>query len=305
MKKKKWRDVKNALVMVVVMAAMMSTATYAWFTLTSNATVTGMQMTAGGSSGLKVSTDNTNWYDAVSLEQKDAETDEVISQVINQVTVKAETDGSFLPNFYKPNYGNVENDLGETVTGVTDVVKIDESVEPLTNYLAKYTYYLKTESETSANVGIVIAPTPAASTAVGLNGGEPLVNGSFVREVGASSTNTAANAVRVGIVVDGKMYVYEPNNGASNNGSGAESDYVGTYTPTVVSNATGNITGGVLNTPSETNEDSLEVSQTLFAVNNTGKEVTMYVWLEGTDADCVDEIKADDIEAQIQFTIVD
>ena len=57
-KKKKWRDVRSALVMTLLMVAMMSTATYAWFSLTSNPVVNGLQMTAASSEGLKISKDN-------------------------------------------------------------------------------------------------------------------------------------------------------------------------------------------------------------------------------------------------------
>ncbi|MBQ8316567.1 MAG: hypothetical protein IJX95_12620, partial [Lachnospiraceae bacterium] len=43
-------------------------------------------------------------------------------------------------------------------------------------------------------------------------------------------------------------------------------------------------------------------SQKLFEVGEEEVEIKMYIWLEGTDAQCVDQIKTDLIEAQIQFT---
>ena len=45
-------------------------------------------------------------------------------------------------------------------------------------------------------------------------------------------------------------------------------------------------------------------SQTLFQVGTSAKKVVMYVWIEGTDAQCIDQIMADQLEAQIQFTII-
>ena len=53
--KKKLKDIRSAIVMMCVMVAMMSTASYAWFTLTDSPTVTGMQMKATASGGLQVS----------------------------------------------------------------------------------------------------------------------------------------------------------------------------------------------------------------------------------------------------------
>ena len=44
MKKKKWKDIRSAVTMMCVMLAMISTATYAWFTMSESATVTGLQV---------------------------------------------------------------------------------------------------------------------------------------------------------------------------------------------------------------------------------------------------------------------
>ena len=274
--------------MVVVMAAMMSTATYAWFTLTSDATVTGMQMTAGGSSGLKVSTDNANWFDAVSLEQLDPETGDPIKQVVNQITVKDgdKVNGNFVAKFYKPNYS--DTDVVDGVTLITD---------DITNYVAKYTYYLKSEAATEL-VALRTAARPSASDVTGIEDGQPLYDGSFVRAIDGSDTSSAVNAVRVGIVIgegnNAPMYIYEPNANGTVTGTAKATDSTGnTYVANVRSDVEGNIT------------DSAEfVSDGLFTVTNAGVKVTMYVWLEGTDPQCVNDIQADEIEAQIQFTTV-
>lgn len=293
MKKKKWRDAKNALVMVIVMAAMLSTATYAWFTLTNNATVTGMQMTAGGSSGLKVSKtgEDGTWKDAIDLTQT-GEDGEVVTQQINQVTVKKGTEG-FVPEFYSPVYT-----AGAGNTAVVSGVEAIDAAD-LTNYVAKYEYYLKTEAQESAPVGLVIGKMPGATETTGLNNnGDPLIDGSFVKATEESDTDTAAYAVRIGLVVDGKMYIYEPNNdGTIANGSKAtaEGEASNDYEATVSSTKDGTVTIGGADGKSDK----------LFTVTNTeGTKVTMYVWIEGTDNECVDQIKADDIEAQVQFTIV-
>lgn len=295
MKKKKWRDVKNALIMVVVMAAMMSTATYAWFTLTNNATVTGMQMTAGGSSGLKVcETIDGSYTDAISLapEIVDGVTEE--NQIINQLTVDdPDGEGVFTTTFYKPVYGTVGEGTG--VTGVEAITALSE----VPSYAAKYTYFLKTEAEDAAQVGLIIGEMPAYDTVGGLNANNmPNIEGSFVRAT-AQDANSAIYAVRIGLVVDGKMYVYEPNSDGNFTGTVADVDtntmtYDG-YTATVVSETDGTITNGA-------GVDG--VSKGLFTVTKEGTQVDMYVWLEGTDPQCADEIKADEIEAQVQFTIV-
>lgn len=306
MKKKKWRDVKNALVMVVVMAAMMSTATYAWFTLTSNATVTGMQMTAGGSSGLKVSETGADgtYADAITLAPETVDGVPEENQIINQLTVdQPDGDGVFAVKFYPPEYGTLAGG-GTGVVGVEDPIT---DVNEIPKYAAKYTYFLKTEAESSATVGLVIGEMPSYSATTGLDANNmPVAAGSFVRAT-AQDTNSAIYAVRIGLVVDGKMYIYEPNSEAGfASDKQAEVDpgmtYTG-YTSTVKSNTDGTITG-TEDTDFVILDDGTTASMGLFEVTSAGTQVDMYVWLEGTDPQCADDIKADEIEAQVQFTII-
>ena len=43
----------------------------------------------------------------------------------------------------------------------------------------------------------------------------------------------------------------------------------------------------------------------MFTAKEDVQKVTMYIWLEGTDEQCVDQIKTDELEGQIQFAIVE
>lgn len=299
MKKKKWRDVKNALVMVVVMAAMMSTATYAWFTLTGKASVTGMQMTAGGSSGLKVSAtgEDGTYVEGIDLKPV-ADANGVVPEnpIINQLTIEKtanqNANKSYPVQFYKPVY------TGEKVTGLDPITKEADIQE----YAAMYTYYLKTDTEPKAKVGLVIGAMPDFDDETGLNANNvPNIEGSFVRAT-KNDVDSAVYAVRIGLVVTNEegvkeMYVYEPNNDGSAAGAKADAEgeavYATRYDATVSSDTDGNITVG-----------DAENSAGLFTVTNTGTRVDMYVWLEGTDNDCTNNIKADEIEAQVQFELV-
>ncbi len=274
MKTKKWRDVKNALVMVVVMAAMMSTATYAWFTLTSNATVTGMQMTAGGSSGLQVSLDKAKWADSVDLTDAVAEGEDP-NKMIHQVTVKPNE----LGKFYKPLYAE------EQVTGDEVIASTD-----LSTYVAKYTYHVRTVDGSEKGVGIVTAQGTTAT------------DGSYIRATDTDDDNSAAYAVRVGIVVDGNWTIFEPNHEDETNGGKSATD-ARTEKEAAASDVVAADSGVIVEDKGKGKDNYTSVE--LFKTSGSeGKEVTMYVWLEGTDDDCVDQIKADELAGQITFTIV-
>ena len=286
MKKKKWKDIRSALVMVLVMVAMLGTATYAWFSLSNSPTVTGLQMTATTSGGLKIcETSNGTFVNAIDIS---ASTSQSGVKTLSPVSV---VDGE-VAKFYKPVYS------GNTVTGLES-----SELSNLDGYVAKYTYYLKSEEAGIVNVGIITADPSKLSGNMGVdsNNQSNLV-GSFVRGTTGSTgtaTQEAIYAVRIGFVVDGKMYIYEPNNESEVNTGSKAVNTVYEPTSTVISGTDGGITRGYYSTSGDT------TSKALFEVTTAGTEVTMYIWIEGTDDDCVDQIQTDQIEAQIQFTVVE
>ena len=296
MKGKKWRDVRNALVMVIVMVAMMSSATFAWFTLTSSPTVTGLQMTAAASQGLKISeTSGGDYYDAVDISDSTGTNQNENNNILSPVSVtKAAGETSYKPLFYEPVYlGNTVTSLKSTALNATDTTK-------LKGYVAKYEYYLKSDADTEW-VGIVTAPETSQSGNIGITNNKANIPGSFVRQnSSATNTFTAINAVRIGFVVgsETKMYIYEPNNESTT----TTGTYATNNVPAPTSDVVSTVDTGIITTGKGADDYT---SKGLFQVSKAGTKITMYVWLEGTDDDCVDEIQKDIIEAQIQFTIAE
>jgi len=287
MKRTKWKEIRSALVMVLVMVSMLSTATYAWFSLTTSPTVTGLQMTAATTSGLKISEDGieNSYVDAIDISTTQSiEGNKVLTPVSLEDDTKAE--------FYEPVYA------GNEVTGLATNPLADDA---LSGYVAKYTYYLKSE-EASTNVGILTVAPSAQTGTMGVDNGQANIPGTFVRAKDPLDTNSAINAVRVGFLVDNTFVIYEPNNETEDNeGTKAVNSIASSNWPesTVISGTDNKITKGFKNATGDYSSD------TLFQVTSSGTKVVMYIWIEGTDDDCVNEIKADEIEAQIQFTIVE
>lgn len=294
-KKNRRREIRNALTMTFVMVAMLSTATYAWFTLTDSPTVTGLQMTAATSSGLKVcESENGTYVDAVAIATNSAHNK-------NPQELRPVTYTSTGKVFQKPVYE------GNAVTSLENL-----ATDALEGHVAKYVYYLKGEAEGNAstlNVGLITGDPKQSASAV-VEQGIAKAAGSFVRQRANSTDDTeqdAANAIRIGLLIGNStdLIIYEPNCGIDDGvGSSASTVDATRQSPTsnVISNGDGLIcnTGGTANTP------NTNVSDSLFTLtNNTATKVTMYIWLEGTDADCVDEIQTDEMEAQIQFTVIE
>lgn len=287
--KKKWREIRSAVTMMCVMAAMLSSATFAWFTLTNSPTVGGMQMTAASEEGLLVSTDGTNYYNAVALSAE---------SVVRQLKPVTPTADGFKPPVYQ---GGTVNSLGAAI----DVTNAENG------YVGVYTFWIKPKSGQPVNVSVIGGANTQTSVTVD-NNHVPASSGTFVTEKlpdgQAAMGQTAAYAVRMGLLPSGSgftnMIVIEPN-------SDVQFATEGTKAPTVAATRT-------IDTAFESDvqihaDGDIEgladgvktATTTVLEVPAGGVQVALYVWLEGTDFECADEIMADDLLAQIQFTVVE
>ena len=317
MKKKKWRDIRSAVTMMCVMLAMLSSATFAWFSLTENATVTGLEMTAVASDGLWISKDGTSWFGAIDMSEKNTvdNVEALEAFVLQPVTLKNTDLTNDKLTFGVPVYDTTGLNK---VTGVTDLVDGDIGFD---GYVASCEYYLKSTGNTAVNVGIItVDPADVVADNIKVENGVAKQAGSFVVETEAPANDgadhSAVEAVRVAFVVDedgsdqtaSKVVIWEPNYKTKTAMSGstyAENGLTELATVTVVSDLDDGYIVETINadgTYDVTNQ--LTTSEGLFTVNQTGTKVTMYVWFEGQDAQCVDQIVEDVIKAQVQFGVV-
>ena len=306
--KKKFRDIRNAVVMMCVMIAMMSTASYAWFTMTSSPTVAGLQMTAATSGGaLKVSNvDENGDEDATGFQAAITIKDSTVTKTLKPVTPNT-TAGEFQSPVY----------TGNEVTSLSPVPAGDLEEK----YVAKYTYLLKsddTEDGSYVDIGIIVGDATAnADTAMEVSAAyEPSLDGSLVRRSQKNPKETEINpayAVRVGFVVRsgdapadeiGKMYIWEPNY-ASEMTAATERAESTNIDLTINASAEAKSLVQSKETGSIVTGGSGNVSDKLFSVKKGGiVKIDMYVWIQGSDPQCGDEIQAGNLEAQVQFTAV-
>ena len=263
-KKRNKKDIRNAFVMLCVTIAMMSTATFAWFTMTDSPTVQGLKMTAAATGGLELSTDKNDWNSVITV---DSDT-KSLSPVSTFTNTKID--------FGTPVYAN--GSVG-SITKITDDTELKKSV-------AVYTYYIRASLETGGSVD------------VGLLGGDGSSTGTYIiRDIANSAKEGAANAIRVGFLVDSTdWFIYEPQSDqhASSSSHKAGNTYAGQES-TVQQGVNGKFVKG----------GSGEKTNKLFTLSDgNAHTVTMYVWLEGTDDDCVNEIQTDSLKGQIQFTVI-
>lgn len=286
---KEKQGLKSRLLMCLLYLAVLSTATYAWFTMNNKPKVLNLALSAAAAGDLLIADDlggGPGEYDE-ELDLKTATQKFPMDEVqLNPVTT---ADGEV---FYAPVY------TGKTVTDVKEITDLDELNQ---QYVYEKTFYLKAGSLKNSR-GERVTRGAMKTYEIMLLGPERAgeeVSGCSIRQAdGASSTvpgDTAANSIRVSFEVEGQdIVIWEPNSDRHNSDTEKAIDNVrgtyGTY-KTLQQTSDGGFIGG-----EEGN------SEKLFEIEEEQDvKVTMRVWMEGTDEDCTNSNELDELIGNIQF----
>lgn len=283
------RRLKNRVLMCLLYLAVLSTATYAWFTMNNKPRVLNLALSAAAAGDLLIADDlggGPGEYDE-ELDLKTATQKFPMEEVqLNPVTT---ADGQI---FYAPVY------RGKTVTDVEEITDLDELNR---QYVYEKTFYLKAGSLKNSR-GQRVARGAMKIYEIMLLGpeqdGEENSGCSVKQAAGASTSvpgDTAANSIRISFEVEGQeIAIWEPNSDRHNSDTEKAIDNVkGTY--------------GTYETLQQTNDGSFVggengSSQKLFEIEEEQDvKVTMRVWMEGTDEDCTNSNELDEIIGNIQF----
>lgn len=266
-KRKAGADVRGKVITLCLCIALLGTATYAWFTVSNTPRVTNLALIAGTSGNLKIADYEQGPYGDV-LDLSTGSGGNMRDVVLNPTTTQNGRD------FYSPVYTETR------VTGVEDI----SASELNTNYVYEKVFYLRAETENTSRsrtrrFDVYFAGTHSDG-------------GTYINNAGGDSS--AACAVRISFTLaDGTTVIYEPNSDVHVNGVSASNNLASGY-------------GGYTTLQQSSNRrfagSSDNNSQRLFTVTeNTPMQVTMRVWIEGTDQDCINDISASEIIGQIQF----
>jgi hypothetical protein len=299
-KQKTSKKIVAAFAMFALSASMLGTATYAWFTMNKEVSVTNMQVRALAEDGLLVNeaadpgttwdeeataaqtassklsmlhpastADGTTWYHAASTKYDDAADASSGSVSGNLVNSAYETIGTLTP---------ITAMSTTTATAGTEAAfsTMGATATSPAGYYVHYTYYLKTSAQSTLT----------------LDGTNMYVN---IKSVTATINDgaTAASAdldksLRVGIKLNSAFYIYAPVTGYD------DSYYVAAGTTATVPKASNVVT--------KTDLASLP------AVTASGTPVEVYLWYEGEDVNCksanATAATLDNIKVDIKFELV-
>ena len=238
-----------ALCMLLVAAALLGTSTFAWFSMTTQVTASGMTVKAATSKNLVISTTSTL------KDNEGISKDSTISQVKiltpASTATLAGTQKFFTTDNENINYSDGAMKAGTVVTAVTPIT--DNTTEK--GNVVKHTFYIRADgADTDSFTKLYVESITLTSQAAAIT-----------------------KALRVGVVSGDKGYIYAPVSGATTSYKGlvkAETYTVGD-------------TNQVLSTENVTLTTVGSVDATLGAVTSTAyTQVDVYIWYEGQDENC-------------------
>ncbi|MCR5694996.1 MAG: hypothetical protein K6G89_08565 [Clostridia bacterium] len=296
---KKLMKLVPAFIMLLVSAILVSTATFAWFSMNTTVTATGMEVKAVAEKGIlinEVATSNSNSWD-------DEATANDTTPILLRATSTATTASWYTASSKKSNTsasatsGTASSDLVDgyhavTATAATtaaaggtnakrDIYYVERngnsSYDAGEGYYVMYTYYIKSSAE---------------AITCGLTSGAQNFNIKSVTATPATNTSAALDkALRVAVVVAGKAYIYAPVYDYAN------SEAAAAYYVNAGSTATTPLNNTVAQPTSLTS---------IPATTDDGTPVYIYIYFEGEDANLkTDNVTTalDNIDVVVKFAL--
>lgn len=282
------KKIKVAIISSCASVILLGTTAFAWFTLTNQARVSEIKMKAGTESGLLIG------HTPETVSKKPIEftyMDDGVSYCIRPIT---SIDGK---KFYAPIYGTAGK-VTKVESTALDVNKVSNKSEENEGYMITYKFYLKAESNSRTEpVGIRLASAQADEEGVGTK-----VNQNKNAAAGAEA------AIRMSFSANGTTTIYEPNADkkvASRAVQVKKDGWTSVKTIKQASSESGMFAQN-LALPNEKVDYTSTVSPELFKIPiNKATQVTLHIWLEGSDEDCVNEIAADQLISNFTFVCTD
>lgn len=314
---KKAKKIRSMVMMSLLCVLMLSAATYAWFTLSKTAKVSNMTMTVGDVTGLQIAPDvgesgkhSPGTYSAVlTFGASGSDFGPAGSTTKYNITGKlkpATTSDGIL--FKEPRY----NDDGKVDGFNTEnVSKLQNgSAETEEGFYYETTFYMKALGDGNKTIQVQLKDGEIADTSktTGIADSEPPTStGTYVlakygTDKSSQKSYLGTQAIRISLSVTDKentttTLIYQPNqdlhgeggvlagiNSNNNNNVVAYEQYKDISTSK--QDVAGSFTAQSKTLPLKLGEDTL---------------VTMRIWIEGYDKDCVNEISLDNIIAQLLF----
>ena len=297
---------------LVILLSLLTVASYTWFSLSRTPRVSDMYLFINSDSGLELSADPLAAEWKLQLDFRDLTPE---TSPLRPVTW-SEAQGIFIAAAYGPDGRQLDQSRWHPLSDENNANRNDA-----------FGYYIKTTFFARSGQTETVFLSPAVEVDEGIDGSGTYVIGTPVWDGEAVLHNDggmgAECAIRIGIRItpvdlagqpNGEpetFYIYEPSSDRHVDGSTG-------YLPTPSIDGSGTLIDGerlILQTASEWSEaypvqrnvvihqlGEFETETELFSIQSGEmKRIDLYVWLEGQDVDCTNQIQGAQIMASVQF----
>lgn len=284
---KKLKKARSIVMMLLLCVMLLSAATYAWFSLSNTARVNNLTMTVSEADGLRVALD-----EGIGEPAEDKWSGSISLQEVKGVLVPATSaDGK---TFSKPKYDDEGKVSGvEALVGQDGELTKENTDDKKEGYYYTLTFYMQSLSE-DADIKLVRG-----------NGlGDASRKGTYVvrnsdKTVNSKTTqDNASAALRISMQSDGSdvMGIYEPCADVTFSGTKTGADRA-SYSPingytTQKQGKDGGFGEGYASEHS---------GVVLHLTKDKKTKITLHIWVEGEDSECVNQIELDNLLTQLQF----
>ncbi len=291
-----------AIAMVLASVIALSGVTYAWFTTGNTAKVTGMDVNVQTANGIQVSLDAASWRSTIS--GSDIQT--AVSNANAYGTRKIQFPASTVEIAPVSSAGNVVNGMMEMFYGeyrqdgtLRSEAEVEQNRTTGGNFVAFDLFFKSSMDQAlTLNLGDTASFVKCIDIATGAEsnvGTDKAVRVAFI-PMGTAATPEAARA----LTTNGTAMIWEPNASARAEGVDAEGGklaYMGFKT------AFEGVPEGELSANETAAVETFNADKEIINLGTGISKVRVYIWLEGQDVDCVNNISFGDFSVNLSFSV--
>ena len=288
-----------AIAMVLASVIALTGVTYAWFTTGNTASVTGLDVNVQTANGIQISLDADKWKSVITADdlveaigKATAYADRTI-QIPGGEIAPVSTAGNVVDGKLQMFYGEYDKS-----GNLRSVAEVEQNRTSGGNFVAFDLFFKSTMDQTlTLNLGDTASFVKGTTSMGGFDnvGTEKAVRVAFL-DMGSAATAAQARALKDVNAV----HIWEPNSATRADGVDAETGklaYKG-FKAEFESVPEDSLTDSEVATVTtfDTNQDIIELKTGI-------SKVRVYIWLEGQDVDCINNISFGDFTANLAFSV--
>lgn len=296
---KKVKLVKKALLPAVIAVfcslVALTSVSYAWFTMGNTASVDSIDVNVKAAEGIEISANALNWSDKLTLNDLKSGYDDHKNQIENIDEISPVSSiGKVTAGVQEMFYGEQNNYKLTTTQEVEGGAK---------NFIA-FDIFVKS----SVVQNFLLDATSTVTYSGNDDKKSQLATRVSFINLGTDSTYTAATAQGLGSDVSGVAKIWEPNSTvhtANSNTNTGKVTYKGVQkagSDVAVTDTNNDIFGSVNTFDFTTVENQLQ-DELLFTLGVGYTKIRVYIWLEGQDVDCLNDISGSAFQVNLKFKV--